>query len=142
MASRPVRRLPRASGASLNDRLRPFVDELSANELLYPNKVDRPWRYIVLHHSASATGNYDQIDSEHRKLLGIDGCGYHFVIGNGSGSSDGQIEVSRRWTNQKQGAHTRNARTHDADEYGIGICLVGDFDQKARRRVSSPRRRR
>jgi hypothetical protein len=121
---------PRVRRASLSERLRPFVDESNADELMYPNKVDRPWRYIVLHHSASASGNYDQIDGEHRKLLGIDGCGYHFVIGNGSGSSDGQIEVSRRWTNQKQGAHTRNARTHDADEYGIGICLVGDFDQQ------------
>ena len=78
----------------------------------------------------SASGNYDQIDAEHRKILGIDGCGYHFVIGNGTGSRDGQIEVSQRWINQKQGAHTRNARTHDADEYGIGICLVGDFDQQ------------
>ena len=108
----------------------PFIDDSTANDLMYPNKVDRPWRYIVLHHSASASGNYDQIDAEHRKILGIDGCGYHFVIGNGTGSRDGQIEVSQRWINQKQGAHTRNARTHDADEYGIGICLVGNFDQQ------------
>jgi hypothetical protein len=120
----------RVQRASLNERLRPFVDDSTANDLMYPNKVDRPWRYIVLHHSASASGNYDQIDAEHRKILGINGCGYHFVIGNGTGSRDGQIEVSQRWINQKQGAHTRNARTHDADEYGIGICLVGDFDQQ------------
>ena len=116
--------------ASLSGRLKPFLDEASTSELLYPNKADRPWRYIVLHHSASASGNYDQIDGEHRKLLGIDGCGYHFVIGNGTGSDDGQIEVSQRWKSQKQGAHTRNARTYDADEYGIGICLVGDFDKQ------------
>jgi N-acetyl-anhydromuramyl-L-alanine amidase AmpD len=120
----------RVRHASLNERLRPYVDDSTANDLMYPNKVDRPWRYIVLHHSASASGNYDQIDAEHRKILGINGCGYHFVIGNGTGSRDGQIEVSQRWINQKQGAHTRNARTHDADEYGIGICLVGDFDQQ------------
>jgi hypothetical protein len=120
----------RVRRASLNERLRPYVDDSTANDLMYPNKVDRPWRYIVLHHSASASGNYDQIDAEHRKILGINGCGYHFVIGNGTGSRDGQIEVSQRWINQKQGAHTRNARTHDADEYGIGICLVGDFDQQ------------
>ena len=32
--------------------------------------------------------------------------------------------------NQKQGVHCRNARSHDVDEYGIGICLVGDLDQQ------------
>ena len=84
----------------------------------------------MLHHSASTAGNYDEIDREHRKLLGFDGCGYHFVIGNGTGSGDGQIEVAQRWTNQKQGVHCRNARSHDVDEYGIGICLVGDLDQQ------------
>jgi N-acetylmuramoyl-L-alanine amidase len=115
---------------SLSDRLRPYVDDSNADELLYPNKADRPWRYIVLHHSASPSGNYDQIDGEHRKILGFDGCGYHFVIGNGNGSGDGSIEVSQRWTNQKQGVHCRNAREHAMDEYGIGICLVGDLDQQ------------
>jgi N-acetyl-anhydromuramyl-L-alanine amidase AmpD len=114
----------------VSEQLRSFVDDASANELIYPNKADRPWRYIVLHHSAASEGNYDQIDREHRKVLGFDGCGYHFVIGNGTGSDDGQIEIAQRWINQKQGVHCRNARTHDVDEYGIGICLVGDFDQQ------------
>ncbi len=114
----------------LGDRLQPYVAGSSARELFYPNKADRPWRYIVLHHSASASGNYDQIDREHRKILGYDGCGYHFVIGNGAGSADGQIEVAQRWDNQKQGVHCRNARSQDMDEYGIGICLVGDLDQQ------------
>jgi hypothetical protein len=121
---------PRVRRTSLSERLRPYVDDSSANELLYPNKADRPWRYIVLHHSATSGGNYDQIDVEHRKVLGLDGCGYHFVIGNGTGSGDGQIEVAQRWTNQKQGVHCRNARTHEVDEYGIGICLVGDLDRQ------------
>jgi len=114
----------------LTERLRPFVDESGANALVYPDKADRPWKYIVLHHSATADGSYDQIDGEHRKVLGFDGCGYHFVIGNGTGSGDGQIEIARRWSSQKQGLHCRNARTHDVDEYGIGICMVGDFDQQ------------
>jgi hypothetical protein len=116
--------------AKLAANLQAFLGESSASELLYPSKADRPWRYIVLHHSASASGNYDQIDREHRKILGYDGCGYHFVIGNGTSSGDGQIEVAERWNNQKQGVHCRNAKSHDVDEYGIGICLVGDFDQE------------
>ena len=123
-ASRP------AATTGLAARLEPYIVGSSANELFYPNKADRPWRYIVLHHSASAAGNYDEIDREHRKLLGYDGCGYHFIIGNGNGSGDGQIEVAQRWNNQKQGIHCRNARTHEVDEYGIGICLVGDLDQQ------------
>jgi hypothetical protein len=128
--SPPIAAARRIKQASLGERLRPYLDESGANELVYPNKADRPWRYIVLHHSATAGGNYDQIDGEHRKILGFDGCGYHFVIGNGTGSGDGQIEVAQRWTNQKQGVHCRNARSHEVDEYGIGICLVGDFDQQ------------
>jgi N-acetyl-anhydromuramyl-L-alanine amidase AmpD len=115
---------------NLGEQLRPYIEESSANELFYPNKADRPWRYVVLHHSAAASGNYDQIDHEHRKILGYDGCGYHFIIGNGTGSGDGVIEVAQRWNNQKQGVHCRNARSHDVDEYGIGICLVGDFEQQ------------
>jgi N-acetyl-anhydromuramyl-L-alanine amidase AmpD len=121
---------PSSRRAGQAERLRPFIDESKANELFYPAKADRPWRYIVLHHSAAGRGNYDQIDREHRKILGYDGCGYHFVIGNGTGSGDGQIEVAQRWNNQKQGVHCRNAQSPDVDEYGIGICLVGDFDQQ------------
>jgi len=114
--------------ASTGDALQAFFAPDAAEDLYYPNKADRPWKYVVVHHSATETGSYDQIDSEHRKLLGFDGCGYHFVIGNGTGSGDGQIEVAQRWVNQKHGVHCRNARRPDIDEYGIGICLVGDFE--------------
>ncbi len=112
--------------ASLRDELRPFVSD--PDDLFLPPKADRPWRYVVLHHSASATGGYDQIDREHRKVLGWEGCGYHFVIGNGTDSPDGKIEVAQRWSNQKNGVHCRNGKNPDVNEYGIGVCLVGDLD--------------
>ncbi|WP_165244338.1 peptidoglycan recognition protein family protein [Paludisphaera soli] len=117
--------------ASAQDPLQAFFAPEAADDLFFPNKADRPWKYIVVHHSATETGSYDQIDGEHRKLLGFDGCGYHFVIGNGTGSGDGQIEVAQRWVNQKHGVHCRNARRADIDEYGIGVCLIGDFEKAA-----------
>ena len=120
--------LPTSTSSSV-ERVKPFL--ATPSDLFQPAKADRPWKYVVLHHSASATGSYDQIDRDHRKILGYEGCGYHFVIGNGSESPDGQIEVSDRWINQKQGVHCRNAKSAEANEYGIGICLIGNFDQTA-----------
>jgi len=92
-----------------------------------PLVTPRPWHWIVIHHSASPSGNMAVFDREH-KAKGWDGVGYHFVIGNGTGSGDGQIEVTPRWPIQKWGAH---AKTPDNrfNDYGIGICLVGNFDQ-------------
>lgn len=126
-------RAPRSTGlvkqASVGERLESYLGERGVDDLYNPSKADRPWRYIVLHQSATPTGNYDQIDAEHRRILGFDGCGYHFIIGNGTGSGDGQIEVAQRWVNQKHGVHCQNARKAEIDEYGIGICLIGDFDK-------------
>ena len=113
--------------AFLRDQVKAFVD--NPEDLFAPPKADRPWKYIVLHHSATNSGGYAQIDRDHRKLLGFAGCGYHFVIGNGTDSGDGQIEVADRWLNQKNGVHCRNGKSPDVNEYGIGICLVGNFDQ-------------
>lgn len=120
---------PKARLAGLRSELRPFVE--NPDELFLPPKADKHWKFIVIHHSAHAEGGYAEIDREHRKALGIDGCGYHFVIGNGTDSGDGQIEVGRRWSNQKTGIHCRDAKNPDANEYGIGICLVGDLNSTA-----------
>ena len=38
---------------------------------------------------------------------GWDELGYHFVIGNGTDTGDGQIEVGPRWPKQKWGAHAK-----------------------------------
>lgn len=85
-----------------------------------------PWRYIIVHHSATATGSADEFDKMHR-ARGWDELGYHFVIGNGHGSGDGQVEVGPRWRSQKWGAHTGGTPDNEYNNFGIGICLVGDF---------------
>jgi hypothetical protein len=99
------------------------------SDLFTPPRAERPWRYIVLHHSAHPAGGLASIDRDHKQRLGTSGCGYHFVVGNGSESPDGQIEVARRWSEQQGGQHCRDSRVADINEYGIGICLIGDFDQ-------------
>jgi hypothetical protein len=86
----------------------------------------RPWRYIVIHHSAQESGNASTIDAAHR-ARGWDGLGYHFVIDNGNGGTDGKVEVGSRWKQQKWGAHTGNTPDNEYNNFGIGISLVGDF---------------
>lgn len=91
-----------------------------------PPVAPRPWRYVVIHHSASPSGNATTFDREHRVDNGWDELGYHFVIDNGKGGPDGQIEVGPRWLKQKWGAH---AKTPDNtyNNFGVGICFVGNF---------------
>lgn len=118
------RALPRTA---LRDQVQPFVND--PNDLFGPPRADRPWKYVVLHHSATTNGSYAQIDRDHRQIGGFKDCGYHFVIGNGTESPDGQIEVAQRWSEQRGGAHCRDGKHPDVNEYGIGICLIGNFDQ-------------
>jgi hypothetical protein len=92
-----------------------------------PGGAERPWQFIVIHHSATPTGSAADFDRMHR-AKGWDELGYHFVIGNGTGSGNGEVEVGSRWTKQKHGAHTKVAAHPEYNDLGIGICLVGNFD--------------
>ena len=86
----------------------------------------RPWKWIVIHHSATPSGSAKAFDRMHKEK-GWDELGYHFVIGNGTETGDGQIEVGPRWPKQKWGAHAKTP-DNQYNDYGIGICLVGNFD--------------
>ena len=120
-ATRPVNNAPAMAAAQRSKGERGGVPQ----EWLI-NVPANSWQYIVIHHSATPAGNAASFDRMH-KAKGWDELGYHFVIGNGTASGDGQIEVGPRWSKQKWGAH---AKTPDQryNNYGIGICLVGNFD--------------
>ena len=90
-----------------------------------PVKSDR-WECIVIHHSATDFGGAARFDKGHR-AKGWDELGYHFVIGNGTDSGNGQVEVGPRWPKQKWGAHAKTPN-NEYNDFGIGICLVGNFD--------------
>jgi N-acetyl-anhydromuramyl-L-alanine amidase AmpD len=87
----------------------------------------REWQWVVIHHSATASGSAQSFDEYHRRR-GWRGLGYHFVIGNGHGQGDGEIVAGPRWYSQQAGAHS-NSPEHN--ERGIGVCLVGNFEEHA-----------
>jgi len=95
------------------------------------------WTYVVIHHSATPSGSGRAFDAHHR-AKGWDELGYHFVIGNGTQTPDGHIEVGPRWDKQKHGAHCKTPDNYYND-HGIGICLVGDFTstRPTRRQLAS-----
>ena len=92
-----------------------------------PRSKSERWECIVVHHSATPMGGAARFDRAHRER-GFDELGYHFVIGNGTDTADGQVEVGPRWRAQKYGAHCRSPEDY-YNEHGIGICLVGNFDE-------------
>ncbi len=85
------------------------------------------WTHIVIHHSGIEAGNARSYDAGHRRRGMENGLAYHFVIGNGRDSGDGQIEVGSRWTRQIFGGHVRSEAMN---EHGIGVCLVGNFERR------------
>ncbi len=89
----------------------------------------RRWRYIVIHHSATTSDCARTINDFHTNVRGWpNGLGYHFVIGNGSRTPDGWIEAGPRWARQQPGAHAKSPQNR-MNEIGIGICLVGNFEE-------------
>lgn len=85
------------------------------------------WKYVIVHNSATRQGNARIFANYHRNVRKMkNGLAYHFVIGNGTSSGDGEIEIGPRWTRQINGGHVASDYLNNI---GIGICFVGDFDR-------------
>ncbi|MEK0451381.1 MAG: hypothetical protein RL088_3649 [Verrucomicrobiota bacterium] len=84
------------------------------------------WRYIVVHNSGTRQGSAAAFENYHRYVRKMsNGMAYHFVIGNGTSTGDGKIEVGNRWHRQIQGGHVHSDYLNNIS---VGICLVGDFN--------------
>jgi N-acetyl-anhydromuramyl-L-alanine amidase AmpD len=97
----------------------------------------RRWQFIVVHNSGTRQGNARAFDYYHRNVRRMrNGLAYHFVIGNGTSSGNGQIEVGDRWRRQINGGHVHSDYLNNIS---LGICLVGDFnrDQPTRAQLES-----
>jgi hypothetical protein len=76
---------------------------------------------IVVHHSATDSGSARLFRCLHKAVNGWEDIGYHFVIGNGTCSGDGEVEEGRPI--MARGAHARGS-----NHCSLGVCLVGNFE--------------
>ena len=97
------------------------------------NEIDRArvrggrWKYIVVHNSGTRQGNAAIFDYYHLHTRHMpNGLAYHFVIGNGTSTGDGEIEVGNRWKRQINGGHVHSDYLNNI---ALGICLVGDYNR-------------
>ena len=109
-------------------RTQKSVDRSVPGEWLPPSGVEKGWTAIVVHHSGTKNGNAAIFDKWHREGNHWEGVGYDFVIGNGTDSGDGQVEVTFRWQEQIAGAHCGGTAGNWANKDGVGVCLVGNFN--------------
>lgn len=85
------------------------------------------WKFIIVHNSGTRQGNMRAFDYYHRRVRRMqNGMAYHFVVGNGTSSGNGEIEIGDRWRRQINGGHVHSDYLNNI---GLGICLVGDFNR-------------
>jgi hypothetical protein len=126
LAISPAPLAPEASGSLF------AVDSPQSLEMIFQTDVPpQPgrWKFIYIHQSNTPSG--DAVSLGH----GADGVGDHFVIGNGDGAVDGEIQLSQRWNKQAPAAAPMMpANTHGRgfkaviNSACVSICLVGDFE--------------
>jgi len=100
------------------------IDNPSTLDVIFETKAQaKPgrWKYVFIHHSRTPAGNAMSLGQN------TGGLSDHFVIGNGDGAIDGEIQIGQRW-NQQQSA-TPPIGAASIDPACISICLVGDFDR-------------
>ena len=85
------------------------------------------WQFIAVHNSGTRQGNAAAFDYYHRHFRRMqNGLAYHFVIGNGTSTGNGEVEIGNRWRRQINGGHVHSDHLNNI---ALGICLVGDFNR-------------
>ncbi len=108
-----------------------FADSPARNSIFQTDQpLDRPkWRSVIIHHSGEPAGDAESIRRQHIDH-GAQMMGYHFLIGNGNGLSDGVIHVGERWIKQASGWHAVGPDADFYNRHAIAICLVGNGDRR------------
>ncbi len=90
-----------------------------AHRIIGRKKTSYAWQTITVHHSGTLQGSASNFDRDHRRR-NMGGLFYHFVIGNGTRTKKGEVEVGFRWDRQIKANRP----------FDIQICLVGNFDKQ------------
>lgn len=99
------------------------IDQPASLDAIFNTRTpvrDGRWKYIYIHHSRTPAGNA-------LSLAQSGGLSDHFVIGNGDGCVDGEIQIGQRWDHQTPAAPPAGAS--QLDPACISICIIGDFDR-------------
>jgi LysM repeat protein len=108
-------------------RLRSAWQHLKPEALAAPKFDAARWKHLIVHHSATPNGNATKFDAYHRRERHMEnGLAYHFLIGNGTDSGDGEIEIGPRWRKQLRGGHVASLAYN---ENSLGVCLIGNFEK-------------
>lgn len=78
------------------------------------------WQSIYIHHSGGISGSAQSLAES------PNGLADHFVIGNGDGCNDGEVQIGQRWIQQQSPG--RSLPDYVGPD-SISICLIGDFNQ-------------
>ena len=96
-------------------------DSLNAIFQMQATVQPERWKYVYIHHSKTPGGSALTLGGS------ADGVGDHFVIGNGTGLADGELQISQRWNHQQ--AATAPSAGVKVESDCISICVIGDFDR-------------
>ncbi len=115
-------------GGVLLTKLAP-VEERPEVDVILDAVQGQSWDAIVIQHLAKPAGIVESIDRDH-KNTGLNGLGYHFLIGNGNGLDDGHIHVGYRWLNQTSAARPTDINESNWGSRTVSICLVGNGNRR------------
>jgi hypothetical protein len=109
--------------------LAPFEERPEVDPVFATLDDDSDWTSVVIHHLEQPAGNLESVDRDHRNA-GLRGLGFHFLIGNGNGLGDGDIQIGYRWLNQTPAAKPASISSGNWNSGVVSICLIGNGNRR------------
>ncbi|MFN3166894.1 MAG: N-acetylmuramoyl-L-alanine amidase [Phycisphaeraceae bacterium] len=112
------------------------MDGPDARDEILGVQGDKQWRYIIIHDSRGVRGDTQALNAAWNReyarqgLPATRGAGYHFVINDSQGRSDGEVEIGPLWQQQQPGDYVAGETADYWNANAIGVCVMGDADTR------------